>query len=122
MNAALMQTDGGDVRPCGMAIRKRLGAILVLAGALAATAASIDAAMRRPLPFNQPTSIELEPAGTLLLVENNPGRLLRVEPRTGRVGVLVRSVARPYAVVRTPSGRWVRRIARDGRVTTVSRP
>src|SRR5712671_620967 len=88
-----------------MAIRKRIGAILVLAGALAATAASIDAAMRRPLPFNQPTSIELEPAGTLLLVENNPGRLLRVDPRTGRVAALVRSVSRPYAVVRTSSGR-----------------
>src|SRR4051812_8552986 len=30
-----------------------------------------------PVAFTQPTSIDLEPAGTLLLVENNPGRVLR---------------------------------------------
>ena len=58
----------------------------------------------RPVVFVQPTSIDLEPAGTLLLVENNPGRVLRVNPATGRVSVLVPSIARPYAVVRAPSG------------------
>src|SRR5262249_27775736 len=42
-----------------------------------------------PLDFTEPTSIELEPSGTLLLVENNPGRLLRVDPATGRVTVVV---------------------------------
>jgi streptogramin lyase len=57
-----------------------------------------------PVMFVQPTSIELEPSGTLLLVENNPGRLLSVEPATGRVTVLVPSMARPFAVVRAPSG------------------
>jgi streptogramin lyase len=58
----------------------------------------------QPVPFTEPTSIELEPDGTLLLVENNPGRLLRVDPATGRVTVLVPSLPRPYAVVRTAAG------------------
>jgi len=58
----------------------------------------------RPVVFVQPTSIDLEPTGTLLLVENNPGRVLRVNPATGRVSVLVPSIARPYAVVRAASG------------------
>ena len=58
----------------------------------------------RPVVFVQPTSIDLEPSGSLLLVENNPGRVLRVNPATGRMSVLVPSIARPYAVVRAPSG------------------
>jgi hypothetical protein len=57
-----------------------------------------------PLAFTEPTAIDLEPAGTLLLVENNPGRVLRVSPGTGKVTVLVPSMSGPYAVVRTPSG------------------
>jgi streptogramin lyase len=75
-----------------------------VAGVLLAILAAEAAAQRRPLAFAQPTSIELEPAGTLLVVENNPGRLLRVDPRSGRVAAVVR-VARPYAVVRTSAGR-----------------
>ena len=58
----------------------------------------------KPIVFSQPTSIDLEPADTLLLVENNPGRVLRVSPASGRVSVLVPAISRPYAVVRTPSG------------------
>jgi sugar lactone lactonase YvrE len=58
----------------------------------------------RPVVFVQPTSIDLEPSGTLLLVENNPGRVLRVSPATGRQSVLVPSLFRPYAIVRVPSG------------------
>jgi hypothetical protein len=58
----------------------------------------------QPVSFTEPTAIDLEPAGTLLLVENNPGRVLRVDPRTGRVTVLVPSMPRPYAIVRAPSG------------------
>lgn len=57
-----------------------------------------------PLAFSEPTSIELEPSGSLLLVENAPGRLLRVDPGTGQVTVLVPRLTRPYAVVRAPSG------------------
>jgi streptogramin lyase len=91
-----------------MAKRKRPGAFVLLGLVLAAATAqdtSVSAAPRRPVQFVQPTSIEVEPAGTLLLVENNPGRVLRVDPRSGRVTVIVPSVARPYAVVRTSSGR-----------------
>ncbi|HVD49377.1 MAG TPA: hypothetical protein VNB50_05055 [Gaiellaceae bacterium] len=57
-----------------------------------------------PVLFAEPTSIDLEPAGTLLVVENNPGRLLRVDPRDGRVSVLAPTLTRPYAAVRAPSG------------------
>ena len=80
-----------------------------------------------PLVFSEPTSIALEPAGTLLLVENNPGRLLRVDPATGRVTVLVPAMTRPYAVVRAPSGDLfvstesrVERIGPGGARTTVA--
>jgi len=58
----------------------------------------------RPVAFTEPTSIDLEPAGTLLLVENNPGRVLRVDPATGHVSVLVPAIGQPYAIVRAPSG------------------
>jgi len=58
----------------------------------------------RPVTFTEPTSIDLQPDGTLLLVENNPGRVLRVNPATGRVSVVVSSLFKPYAIVRAPSG------------------
>jgi hypothetical protein len=58
----------------------------------------------QPVPFIEPTSIDLEPSGTLLLVENNPGRVLRVDPGSGRVTVLVASLDHPYAVARSQSG------------------
>ena len=58
----------------------------------------------QPLVFLEPTSIDVEPGGTLLLVENNPGSLLRVDPRSGRVTRLLRSISRPYAVAHAPSG------------------
>jgi streptogramin lyase len=75
-----------------MAMGKCAGALVLLGLVLVAAAAedtSVSAATRRPVRFVQPTSIEAEPAGTLLLVENNPGRLLRVDPRNGRVTVIV---------------------------------
>jgi len=58
----------------------------------------------QPLIFNEPTSIDLQPDSTLLLVENNPGRVLRVTPATGRVRVIVPTLFRPYAIVRAVSG------------------
>src|SRR3954469_1454129 len=57
-----------------------------------------------PVAFTQPTSIEALPNGKLLLVENNPGRILRVDPANGRVTVVVKSLSRPYSIVRAPSG------------------
>jgi sugar lactone lactonase YvrE len=58
----------------------------------------------RPLLFTEPTSIDLQPDGSLLLVEFSTGRVLRIDPATGRVSVVVSTLFRPYAVVRTPSG------------------
>jgi serine/threonine protein kinase, bacterial len=84
-------------------------------------------AARQPIAFTEPTSIELEPSGTLLLVENNPGRVLRVDPASGAVTVLVPSVDRPYAIVRAASGALyvsvgnsVRRLEANGTLTTVA--
>ena len=144
-------------------MRKGAGVLVLLGLGLVVTAAqdtSVSAATRRPIRFVQPTSIELEPAGTLLLVENSPGRVLRVDPQTGRVTAVVSSITRPYAITRAnrvvrlsasgarigfvgpvfglpydvetaaggvayvleagPVG-WLRRVAADGTVTTVSR-
>jgi sugar lactone lactonase YvrE len=90
-------------------------------------AVQVRPAPPQPLTFTEPTSIDLEPAGTLLLVENNPGRVLRVDPETGRVTVIVSSLPRPYAIVRTPSGgllvsseKQLRRIDATGALTTVA--
>jgi len=89
-------------------------------------AVQVRPAPARPVPFTEPTSIELEPEGTLLLVENNPGRLLRVDPASGRVTVLVASLTRPYSVVRTPGGailvgvgNLLERVDAGGSATTV---
>jgi streptogramin lyase len=64
----------------------------------------VQPAPTQPVSFTEPTSIFVEPDGLVLLVENNPGRLLRVDPQTGGVTVLVPALSRPYAVVRSPSG------------------
>jgi sugar lactone lactonase YvrE len=80
----------------------------------------------RPVAFTEPTSIDLEPAGTLLLVENNPGRVLRLDPASGRITVLVPSAVKPYAIVRAPSGviffsadNTLRRLDANGTLTTL---
>lgn len=59
---------------------------------------------RSPLTLTEPTAIDLEPAGTLLVVENSRGRVLRVDPATGSVTVVASAMTRPYAVARAPSG------------------
>lgn len=58
----------------------------------------------RPVVFTEPTSIDLQPDGTLVLVEFSRGRVLRVNPATGRTNVLFGSLFQPYAVVRAASG------------------
>ena len=58
----------------------------------------------RPVTFTEPTSIDLEPSGELLLVEFGRGRVLRVNPATGHVVAVATSLDQPYAVVRAPSG------------------
>jgi streptogramin lyase len=61
-------------------------------------------APRVPLVLSEPTTVEIEPSGTLLVVENNPGRLLRVDPNAGTVADVVPSLTQPFAVLRAPSG------------------
>ncbi len=56
-----------------------------------------------PLTFVWPTSVEIEPGGSLLLVENGLRRLVRIAPATGRV-TEVAALTKPYAVRRSPSG------------------
>ncbi len=59
---------------------------------------------RRSLRFVWPTSVAVEPDGALLVVENGRRRILRVEPRSGRVTVLADGLENPFAAVRAPSG------------------
>jgi DNA-binding beta-propeller fold protein YncE len=78
----------------------RLLACAVVA-AFVAVHASVAAAPV-PLSFVWPTSVEVEPGGSLLVVENGLHRLVRVSP-AGRVTV-VADLRKPYAVARTRSG------------------
>jgi hypothetical protein len=67
-------------------------------------AVRVRRAPARPLAFTEPTSIDLEPSGKLLLVEFSKGRVLQVNPATGRVAAVATSLDQPYAVARAPSG------------------
>ena len=57
-----------------------------------------------PATFAWPTSIALEPGGSLLVVENSAGRIVRVDPRSGRRTVVARGLYKPYAVARASDG------------------
>jgi streptogramin lyase len=62
--------------------------------------------VRRPaLRFTWPTSVDDQPDGSLLVVENGRARVLVVEPATGATRVLTTGFEKPYAAVRAPSGR-----------------
>ena len=62
--------------------------------------------VRRPPPlrFVFPTSVDVQPDGSLLVVENGRGRVLVVQPATGRTRVLASGLPKPFAAVRAPSG------------------
>jgi streptogramin lyase len=61
--------------------------------------------VRRPaLRFTWPTSVDDQPDGSLLVVENGRARVLVVEPATGATRVLTSGFEKPYAAVRAPSG------------------
>jgi len=79
-----------------MKILACLGTVTVLAG-------SALAASSTPLSFVWPTSVEVEPGGSLLVVENGLRRLVRITP-AGRV-TQVAVLTKPYAVERSRSGR-----------------
>lgn len=74
--------------------------------ALCMTALAMPAsASRTPVTFVWPTSIALEPTGSLLVVENGLHRLVRVDPRTGKLTELASGLTKPYAVARSGPGR-----------------
>jgi serine/threonine-protein kinase len=70
--------------------------LLALLGALAV------AAPPAPIPFVWPTSVAVEPGGSLLVVENGLHRLVRVSP--GGEVTTVAALTKPYAVVRSRPG------------------
>jgi sugar lactone lactonase YvrE len=72
------------------ATRARLGAVRVRPRAV-------------PLTFAWPTSVDVEPDGSLLVVENGNGHVVRIDPATGKTA-LVATVAHAYAVAHAPSG------------------
>jgi sugar lactone lactonase YvrE len=57
----------------------------------------------RPVVFAWPTSVAVEPDGSLLVVENGTGHLLRVDPASGSTSV-VATLPRAYGVALSPSG------------------
>jgi DNA-binding beta-propeller fold protein YncE len=56
-----------------------------------------------PLTFAWPTSVDVERDGSLLVAENGNGRVVRIDPATGKTA-LVATVARAYAVAHSSSG------------------
>jgi streptogramin lyase len=61
--------------------------------------------VRRPaLRLAWPTSVDVQPDGSLLVVENGRARVLVVEPANGGARALSSGFEKPYAVVRAPSG------------------
>jgi sugar lactone lactonase YvrE len=57
-----------------------------------------------PLVFDNPTSVAVEPSGSLLVVENGAGRVVRVDPATGSKTVIASGLSRPYSVSVTAAG------------------
>jgi sugar lactone lactonase YvrE len=80
------------------------GRLVLAAIVLAVSTANAAGAAGPPLTFVWPTSLALEPSGSLLVVENGLHRLVRVDPRTGKVSELVTGLTKPYAVARSRSG------------------
>ena len=79
------------------------GACTVHAAGSAAARAGGGAVQRAPLMFVWPTSIDLQPDGSLLVVENGAGRVDRVRPATGQVAIVAAGLAKPFAAVRGAS-------------------
>ena len=61
----------------------------------------------QPVTFTWPTSIDLQPNGTLLLVENGRHRVVSLDPATGAVTPVAAGFAKPFAVVRAAGKTYV---------------
>ncbi|HEX3455917.1 MAG TPA: hypothetical protein VHS03_14940 [Gaiellaceae bacterium] len=68
-----------------------------------AGATGVLASASAPVTFVWPSSVAVEPSGSLLVVENGLHRLVRVDPKTGHVTQLA-ALTKPFAVQRTASG------------------
>jgi streptogramin lyase len=77
---------------------------LLLVVATGGSAAATTRAPAAHLSFAWPTSIELQPGGSLLVAENDTGRIVRVDPTSGREKVVARSLYKPYAVATAADG------------------
>ena len=71
----------------------------LLAVALAAAAPPKQAA-----PLTSPFNLLVEPRGTLLVADGASGRVVRVDPRTGRRTVFARGLGHVYALAYGPDG------------------
>jgi serine/threonine-protein kinase len=69
---------------------------------LVAAFAALALTSPTPIPFVWPTSVAVEPGGSLLVVENGLQRLVRVGP-SGQLAT-VAALTKPYAVVRSRNG------------------
>jgi sugar lactone lactonase YvrE len=67
-------------------------------------AVQVRAPAPTPLAFTWPTSVDVEPSGTLLVVENGRERVLRVDPENGTTTAVAQSIPKAFAAVRAPSG------------------
>jgi NHL repeat len=56
-----------------------------------------------PLTFKWPTSVDVEPDGSLLLVENGNGRVIRITPGKGKTAEVARAY-KAYSVAHAPTG------------------
>lgn len=54
--------------------------------------------------FAWPTSVAVMPDGSILVVENGTGRVVRVDPATHSVTTLAGGIPKAYSVARAPSG------------------
>jgi sugar lactone lactonase YvrE len=58
----------------------------------------------QPLRFAWPTSVDVRPDGSLLVVENGRGRVVAVQPARGAARELASGLAKPFAAVSSPAG------------------
>lgn len=56
-------------------------------------------------PFVWPTSVDVLRDGSVLVVENGTGRVLRVDPKSGRQTTLLSNLTKAYAAAVAPDGR-----------------
>lgn len=84
-------------------MRRRTLVLAVLATGALACAAVASRPRSVPLRFAWPTSVDVVSKRSLLVVANGSGRVIRLDPVTGKTTRLFR-VARAYSVVHAPEG------------------